>query len=134
MRNPPERVQAEWSAIEKEARKLFAKEKISTRKPVLFIERDGNKVLGAVAGAVDQDRIGKFFAFDVVVDSKHHGKGIGKQLIKAVNDYYENMKHNLPDGLRAKIHVINPAVEHLLQKLGYHFTSQRAFGSTMEKY
>lgn len=101
---------------------------------MLFVERHGNNVIGAVTGAVDHDGIGKFFAFDVVVDSKHHGKGIGKALIKAVDAYYESIKHDLPDGPRAKIHVINPVVEHLLQKLGYHFASQRATGSTMEKY
>lgn len=121
--------------MELKAAKLFARERINRgKKPILFIEREGDNVIGAVAGDVMKDWGGSFFAFDVVVDHNRQGRGIGKALIKATDDYYESIKHDLPDGPRAKIHVINLVVERLLQKLGYHFTQQRAFGSTMEKY
>jgi len=143
MRNPPEKFTSvlttlhptQWKSVELKAAKLFARERINRgKKPILFIEREGDHVIGAVAGDISKDWAGSFFAFDVVVDHNRQGKGIGKALIKAADDYYEAIKHDLPDGPRAKIHVISPVVEHLLQKLGYHFTSQRTFGSTMEKY
>lgn len=132
MRNP-ERLLPDWKMAEQQARTLFWHEGISRgRKPILFIERKGNQVVGAAAG----DVLNGVFSFDVVVDRKHQGRGVGKQLIKAVDDYYESIKDHyaaLPK-FRAQVTVIHPAVEHTLQKLGYHFTSQRAESSTMEKY
>lgn len=131
MRNP-ERLLPEWKMAEQQAHFLFWDEGITRQnKPILFIERKGSEVVGAVAGAV----VNGVFSFDVVVRQKHQGRGIGKQLIKAVDDYYESIKDEYPfPKFRAQVHVIHPAVEHILQKLGYHFTHQSHYGSIMEKY
>lgn len=131
MRNP-ERLLPEWKMAEQQARFLFWHEGITRQnKPILFIERKGAEVVGAVAGAV----VNGVFSFDVVVRQQHQGRGIGKQLIKAVDDYYESLKdkHTSPK-FHAQVQVIHPAVEHILQKLGYHFTQQSHYGSIMEKY
>lgn len=135
MRNPERVPIGEWQAAEEQAIALFTKEQIPRfKKPILFIEREGDRVIGAVAGGVIKDTEGSAFAFDIVVDTKCRGRGVGKALIKATDSYYESIKHDLPDGPRAKIRVINPIVEDILQKLGYHFTHQSHYGSIMEKY
>ena len=78
--------------MELKAAKLFARERINRgKKPILFIEREGDNVIGAVAGDVMKDWGGSFFAFDVVVDHNRQGRGIGKALIKATDDYYESI-------------------------------------------
>lgn len=145
MRNPLETAppvpDAVWAKIEFEARKLFAREQLSfnRNKEILFVERLGNRVVGAVAAGVEKNRYtGAFFSFDVVVASSAQGQGIGKKLIKAVDAFYEETKEEnkelFGDEFHAKVYVINPVVEHILQQLGYHYTSQRELGSTMEKY
>lgn len=136
MRNPERLYRHLWPDAEKQAAQLFFRERIARGlKPILFIERQGDQVVGAVAAGMSRDRRGDYFSFDVVVSSDHHRKGIGKQLIKAVDTYYETMKYDLMPGIpRAKIEVINPVVEKILTTLGYHYHSIRDQVAIMEKY
>jgi len=97
----------------------------------------GNKVVGGGWSAVEHPRYDDAegtFTFDIVVDPKAQGKGVGDALVGEMLDQFRHERHAYDD-LVLNIEVVNPAMERILARRGFRLRDEEdplaARGRTM---
>ncbi len=118
---------ASWDTAHQEAITLFraANIGIDPKKHLAFVERDGDRVVGALYLGISNYTGTWRMSFDVAVDERARGKGIGTKLVKAFDDYYLEqlpaLRKRYGAGFFAEVFVVNPRVEKILGSLGYRY-------------
>lgn len=113
--------------VEKQSAALFRAAKITVdpKKELMFVELDGDRVLGAVYVGVSNYTGTWRMSFDAVVSPEVQGRGVGKALIKQFDDHYESTKtlyrKKYGPGFFAEVFIVNPRVERILAPLGYRY-------------
>jgi GNAT superfamily N-acetyltransferase len=97
---------------------------IDPKKHLAFVDRDGDTVIGALYLGVLNYGTWRM-SFDVAVADGSRGRGVGKKLIKAFDDYYLQelpaLRKRYGKGFFAEVFVVNPRVEKILGSLGYRY-------------
>jgi ribosomal protein S18 acetylase RimI-like enzyme len=87
---------------------------LSNKQLTGFVLKD-NKVVGAIFSSLDNNE--KEFSFDVVVDQRYRGSGIGRELTQNGIDQYEFYRDMFEeDDLKLVLDVVNPNMRELLKK------------------
>ena len=91
-----------------------------------FVLKDNNAV-GAIFSSLDNNE--KEFSFDVVVDEKYRGTGIGRELTQDGIDQYESYRDMFEgDELKLILDVVNPNMRELLKKY-FNFNDVQRIGT-----
>ena len=102
-----------------EARKLAVKEGINILKDkeIAYIVRDNDgRIIGAAFTSYDNSS--KEYSFDVVVDSQHRRKGLGRALVEEVMNVPYDIKEMDPSA-KVVVDVVNPAMRRMLLQIGF---------------
>jgi GNAT superfamily N-acetyltransferase len=127
---PPASLRLQFIDIEdmddKEARwvdkldKLFTEAEISVSRfhDKCLIAKIGNRLVGGGFYGLRRGRP-QTASFDIVVDPKVRGKGIGEALINRFLLMYRSDKNTWEDDVMLQVEVVNPIVEKVLDRKGY---------------
>lgn len=97
---------------------------VMSNRDCAMVATEGGRVVGALFSGLS----GGEYSFDVVVAKDRWGSGIGTALTTAaVADLSD-----LPDDIKIQADVINPAMEHILGKLGFSVVLRRGTTAVME--
>ncbi len=125
----------QWGDFDDQAVALFRKASIGIdpKKHLAFVEHDGDTLLGALYLGISNYTGTWRMSFDVVVSKEARGRGVGKKLIKAFDDYYLEqlpaLHKRYGKGFFAEVYVVNPIVERILGSLGYRYGSSHGTDS-----
>jgi GNAT superfamily N-acetyltransferase len=100
--------------------KLFAEAKIGVSRShdKCLIAKIGNKLVGGGFYGLRPGRP-QTASFDIVVDPKVRGKGIGEALINRFLQIYKGDRNTWEDDVMLQVEVVNPIVEKVLDRKGY---------------
>jgi ribosomal protein S18 acetylase RimI-like enzyme len=98
---------------------------VSNKNVAMFVAKDGARVVGSVTLYVQQ-KVGKREAHveDVVVDSAYRGRGLGKQLMRALVVF---ARANRVDRLLLTSNSTRKAANKLYQKVGFGIRKTNAY-------
>lgn len=127
---PPASLRLEFINTEdmddKEARWVGKLEKLFTEAEIgvsrfhdkCLIAKIGNKLVGGGFYGLRPGRP-QTASFDIVVDPKVRGKGIGEALIDRFLQIYKSDRNTWEDDVMLQVEVVNPIVEKVLDRKGY---------------
>ena len=102
---------------------------ILSDKDLYLIMKNKSDVVGSLWTAVNYEE----FSFDIVVNEKYNGQGIGKKLADLAIEWYNSDKEAYGDDTVLRADVINPVMKHILLNKNFKVESE-VIGHVMMVY